>query len=119
MKRIKPMLALAAGLAIALLQTGCVSGKGWQGLIPDKDVDIEDPFMTVMTPWGQQTLKAAAIRTRVNPSGTNPMPPLPPVPTNLVESSSAATVSTNLIWVPSVGLVPMAPVGPAAPPPPP
>lgn len=77
----KPKLLLIAALMCAGL-TGCVSGKGWQGLIPDKDVEIINPIITVMTPYGQQTLRADRIATRVNPAGTNPLPPLnnkPPV----------------------------------------
>lgn len=64
-------IAAALFLALLVCSTGCMSSK-WARLIPEnKDADID---ITVPTPWG---LQKAIIHTRVDPAGTNPLPPLP------------------------------------------
>lgn len=85
------LLTLAALLTLA---TGCVTGKGWQGLIPDKDVDLINPIITLMTPYGQQTVRADRISTRVNPAGNNPLSPLPNP--NVTNQTVTLPISTNL-----------------------
>lgn len=81
-------------LTILLLPlTGCVTGRGWQGLIPGKDLDLLDATITLSTPWGTETIHAARISTRVDP-GANILPPLPLPGTNTpVVVTGPATVT--------------------------
>lgn len=58
--------------------TGCVSGKGFQGLFPEKDARMRGVTLILATPWGTQTVKIDEVDTRVNPGGSNPLPALPP-----------------------------------------
>ena len=71
----KKLLSLLLALA-ALPLGGCVTGKGYQGLVPGKDVDVDEWTDRIVTPWGHREFVAKGLRTRVNPKGSNPLPPL-------------------------------------------
>ena len=71
----KKTLALLLLATLPLFTNGCVTGRGWQGLIPDKDVEIANGILTLMTPYGQQTLRFDRFATRVDPAGTNAVGP--------------------------------------------
>lgn len=93
MKRYALSIAL-----LPLLLTSCVSGKGWQGFVPGKDIDMDDATITVSTPWGTQTIHAKQVRSRVNPQGKRAVS-LDPVPV----SPTPSTNTTGYILLQPVG----------------
>lgn len=74
-------------LSLTLLN-GCVT-KGWQGLVPGKDVTAENFSATLSTPWGTQTIKADKFTTRVTTNGVLMVAPEP-------------TIITNYVYVPTI-----------------
>ncbi len=88
---------------LALALTGCVTGKGWQGLIPGKDAEFQNVKILLSTPWGTETFTADRIATRVDNSGSssNNLPPLGPSTQTVVPAT-----------VPNVQLVPAQATGP-------
>jgi hypothetical protein len=62
--------------ALPLLLSGCVTGKGWQGILPGKDLDAINCTVTLSTPWGTETIHADRISSRIDP-GANALAPLP------------------------------------------
>lgn len=80
-------LSLATLALLVALLSGCVTGKGYQGLVPGKDVDVEEWTDRIVTPWGHREFVARGLRTRV--ASTNSLPSLPlPVLTNRPAASS-------------------------------
>lgn len=63
-------------LTSLVLLCGCVQNKGWQGLVPGKDVRMRGVTVLVATPWGTQTLKIDELDSRTEAS-TNNLPVLP------------------------------------------
>lgn len=103
-------------LALALLTalpTGCVTGNSrWVGLVPGKDVQIDELTDRIVTPWGHREFVARGLRTRVNPKGNSPL---------LVATNSLPYVATDAgepvlpgrgigLQVPSNGLYLLVPV---------
>lgn len=63
-------------LSILLVLTGCVTNKGWQGLVPGKDIQADVFKHSVVTPWGHSELQIEGLRSWVNPDGSRTDVPL-------------------------------------------
>lgn len=83
MKALRP-LALAL---LTALPAGCVTGNSrWVGLVPGKDVQVDELTDRIVTPWGHREFVARGLRTRVNPKGDSPL---------LVATNSLPYVATD------------------------
>jgi outer membrane murein-binding lipoprotein Lpp len=68
MKTKNKFLSVIATLSLLLLVSGCVN-RGWQGMVPGKNVYMKNFSATVSTPWGTQTMKADELKTTVSEFG--------------------------------------------------